>query len=326
MAQVCDVTKIARGRLCAKWSGLIPWCVGLAAVVLLVLSAHVASGAPTQPLDLTPTVFVYVPLALVAPTPVPSPTPYTCPLTSTNVYTSGFAVQYDLDDPVRPAWNHADKNLALRGYTLYTGTLKRELVNYGSDDPTQPPQFATLFTPYRVPTLTEFYRVGSWIWAPSPNPGTRGAPITSPKITALGLATTPGEPLHVPTSGYDIGWGMEVIVIFADEDSLALRYTREDSSGANGYTVHIDGICTDPSLLALYNQLDDPNGPRYQFHYRGYCCYDLPNLAAGQVLGTARSDQIVVAIVDTGTFWDPRSCNEWWQIRPGYSGTCPPHD
>ena len=299
---------------------------GLALCLLLALAPGGARGALAWPLDISPTAFAYVPLVLVGPTPTPVPTPYACPLTSTNIYTAGFAVQYDLDNPVRPAWNHADKNLALRGYTLYTGTLKRELVNYGSDDPTQPPQFATLFQPYRVPTLTNFYRVGSWLWAPSPNPGTRGAPITSPKITALGLATTPGEPLHVPTSDYDIGMGMEVLVLFADEDTIALRYTREDSSGANGYTVHVDNICTDPNLLALYNQHDDPAGPRYVFHYRGYCCYDLPNLPAGKVFGTARGDEVVVAIADTGAFWDPRSCNEWWQIRPGYTGTCPPHD
>ena len=48
---------------------------------------------------------------------------------------------------------------------------------------------------------------------------------------------------------------MEVLVIFADEDSIALRYTREDSSASAGYTVHIDNICTDPNLLALYDRM-----------------------------------------------------------------------
>jgi hypothetical protein len=134
------------------------------------------------------------------------------------------------------------------------------------------------------------------------------------------MQTTPGEGLYVPTSGYDIGGGMEVIVLFADEDTVALKYAREDSAGAPGYTVHVDNICTDPNLLALYNQLDDPNGPRYVV---SNALYDLPNLSDGQPLGTARDTEIVVAIVDTGTFMDTRSCNEWWQIRPGYTGTCP---
>jgi hypothetical protein len=247
-----------------------------------------------------------------------------CPTTSTNQYASGTAYRYDQDDPVRPAYNHADKNLDLRGYTPNTDPgLQRELVDYGSDDPTQPPQLATLFSPYRVPTLGSFYRVYNWIWMTSPAPGFRGGPITDWPVTALGMQTTPREAIHTPASGYDIGGGMEVIVLFADEDTIALKYARQDSAGAPGYTVHLDNICTDPNLLALYDQLDDPNGPRYSSSFF-HIPYDLPTLSAGQPLGTARGTEIVVAIVDTGAFMDTRSCNEWWQIRPGYIGTCPP--
>ena len=249
-----------------------------------------------------------------------------CPETSNRHYAAGWAFQIELDDPVRPAWNHADKNLDLRGYTPYgSGTLQRELVDYGSGDPNQPPQFATLFKPARVPELIGFYQIGQWDWAPSPDPGERGAPISGPKVTALGLKAGRGEPIHVPSSGYDIGGGMEVLVLYADENSVTLRYTRDDSSGPAGYSVFIDRICTDPNLLALYRQLDDPNGPRYNFvpkKDRPYV-YDLPNLPAGQAVGTVRDDEVVVAISDTGRFWDPRSCNEWWQIRPGYTGSCP---
>jgi hypothetical protein len=247
---------------------------------------------------------------------------YTCPTTSTNQYVGGIAFQAESDNPVRPAYNHADKNIALRGYTANTDLdLKRELVGYGAGDPTQPPQLATLFAPYRVPGLREFYRLHNWNWAPSPDPGSRGDPVTFPPVTALGLWTTPGETLHAPTSGYDIGNGMEVIVLFADEDTITLKYTREDTA-ATGYTLHIDNICTDPNLLARYNLLDAPDGPRYSFD-PGHS-YELPVLAAGQPFGTARSWEMVVAIVDTGAFQDTRSCDEWWQIRPGYTGTCPP--
>jgi hypothetical protein len=52
----------------------------------------------------------------------------------------------------------------------------------------------------------------------------------------------------------------------------------------------------------------------------------LPALPAGKPLGVARTSEIVVAVVDTGNYMDPRSCNEWWQIRPGYAGVCPPHE
>ena len=301
---------------------LIILAIGLVVFVFLVCGVSSTSGASTHLFDFTPTAYVYLPSVAMRATP--TSTPYACPITSTIPYTSGIAYQRDTDDPVRPAYDHADKNIELRGYTLNTDpNLKRELVDYGSDDPTQPPQLATLFDAYRVPALSNFYQVHHWNWQPSPALGTRGDPIAIPPVTALGLATTPGEPLHVPVSGYSIGGdpAMEVLVIFADEDTVALRYTRDDSSAPAGYTVHVDNICTDPSLLALYNQLDDPEGPRYVYPNPSY---DLPNLPEGHLFGTARSTEIVVAIADTGTFQDTRSCNEWWQIRPGYAGTCPP--
>jgi hypothetical protein len=117
-----------------------------------------------------------------------------------------------------------------------------------------------------------------------------------------------------------------VLLLYADENSVTLRYTRDDSSGAQGYSVFIDNICTDPELLDLYWQTDAPDGPRYRYVPPGGrpYIYNLPNLPAGKALGTAIRGQVVVAISDTGRFWDPRSCNEWWQIRPGYTGSCPP--
>jgi hypothetical protein len=293
-------------------------------VTLLILMhlAGGASGASPAQQDVTPTAFVYMPVVVRQPTPTP-----VCPVTSGNQYSGGTAYQVELDDPVRPASQHADKNLALRSYSLNTDpTLRRELIDYGVGDPTSPPQLATLFAPYRVPALVSFYRVYNWTWAVSPDPGTRGAPIVSPPVTALGLETVPGEVLRVPTSGYDIGGGMEVLVLFADADTVALRYTRDDTAGWPGYTVHIDNICVDPNLLALYTALDDPDGPRYVYvppASRPYA-YNLPNLPAGYPIGTARQRETVVAIVDTGAFMDPRSCNDWWQIRPGYTGSCPP--
>ncbi|MFO7681320.1 MAG: hypothetical protein R6X34_14825, partial [Chloroflexota bacterium] len=158
-------------------------------------------------------------------------------------------------------------------------------------------------------------------WAPSDEgPGTRGGPITDYPATAVSFSLPPGVPLHAPVSGYDIGGGMEVVVLFADADTVTLHYTREDTA-AVGYTLHIDGICTDPNLLSLYNALDNPNGPRYQYPSPSY---NLPTLPAGKVFGTTGSQNMVVAIVDTGGFMDPRSCNEWWQSRPGYGKLCPP--
>ena len=259
---------------------------------------------------------VYLPLVV-------TPPEFLCPTSSSNQYVGGLVYQYDTDNPVRPADAHADKNIALRGYQPNLNiAIRRGLVDYGSGDPTQPPQLATLFAPYRVPAFAEIHQINHWQWAPSPTPGTRGTPIQDYPATAVALTVSAGEPLHAPLSGYDIGGGMEVIVLFADEDTITLHYTREDSA-ANGYTIHIDQICTDPNLLSLYDSLDSENGPRYQYPNASY---DLPTLATGQILGTAGEQEVMVAIVDTGAFQDPRSCNEWWQIRPNYGGACPPRE
>jgi hypothetical protein len=312
---------VVRSRACG--SLLTALVTGLA---LLLALAAMSGGAAAFDLGLTPTAHAYLPYVArghiaATPTPTPTRTPE-CPTTSTHTYSTGTAYQFDTDNPVRRAWNHADKNLHLRWFSLNTNPgLVRELVNYGNDDPTQPPQFATLFNPSRVPPLINFYRVYDWIWRPSPDPGYRGSPITTWPVTAMGLGTTPGEALRVPASGYDIGGGMEVLVLYADPDTLALRYTREDSSGASGYTVHLQNICTDPNLLALYNQTDADPGPRYIYPNHSY---PLVNMPAGWHIGWTRGYETIVAIVDSGTFMDTRSCNEWWQIRPGYTGSCPP--
>lgn len=241
-----------------------------------------------------------------------------CATTSSNSYSSGVAFQQDSDNPVRPAYNHADKNIALRGYVANTDSGLADLVDNGVGDPTQPPQFATFFSPNQVPPFSTFLKVHQWDWASSPEPGMRGGPINSPAVTALAFDLPTGTPLHVPTSGYDIGSGMEVIIIYADEDTVTLHYTREDSA-AKGYTVHVDQICTDPNLLSLYNSLDQAEGPRYQYPNGSYT---LPQLPAGQTFGTTSGSDMVVAIVDTGAYIDPRSCNNWWQIRPGVDGNC----
>lgn len=282
------------------------------ALSLLVLADTIAQSSAVMQAEVSPR--AYLPIVI-------GPPEFPCATSSTNEYTSGTVFQYDTDNPVRPAYNHADKNIELRGYVANTDpNLQRELVDYDSGDPTQPPQFATLFNPYQVPAFAEFYQVYGWAWDDSPDPGTRTSPITVPPTTAVSFILPPGKTLHTPVSGYDIGDGQEAIVLFADADTITLHYSREDTA-AVGYTLHIDHICTDPNLLALYNTLDYPDSPRYDYPAANY---NLPTLVAGQPFGTTRSQNIVVAIVDTGAFQDPRSCNEWWQSRPGYTGTCPP--
>lgn len=293
-------------------------------IVLLGLSLIVVSAALLWRYGATPVVAKAGALAPQAYLPLMR-IPEACPEESGNQYQPGTAFQFDLDNPVRPAELHADKNITLRGFiqNLSPG-LRYDLVDYGANTGVQPPQLATLFQPARVPTFRSLYQVYNWIWAPSPAIGEQGTPISSPPVTALRLEAIPGDNIYVPASGFDIGAGKEVIVIYADEDTVALRYTREDSSGSPGYTLHIDGFCTDPNLLALYQTLDDPNGPRYDYVPPGNrpYNYDLPALATGETVGSLLDGRVLVAISDTGTFQDPRSCHDWWQIRPGYGNDC----
>jgi hypothetical protein len=211
---------------------------------------------------------------------------------------------------VRPAWNHADKNLDLRGYEQVSQF--EGYINLPVDDPNAP-QLGEVYEPNRLPVITNTYAIHSWNWQPSPQPGTPGPIVTNPPVTVVGFQTTPGEVLQVPDSGYSIGGipPMEVIVLYADADTIAFKYTREDSVAPNGYLIHLDGICTDPNLLALYNALD--TGARYA-PCGGFNCssYNLVNMPAGQVFGTALSNEIMMAVVDSGTFLDIRSCNDWW--------------
>jgi hypothetical protein len=293
----------------AMTRGLVWFVVSLGVCLLLVASAVRVRGASSAPVDFTPSAYVYLPL-------VESPE---CPASSSNEYTSGVAYQWDIDDPVRPAWNHADKNLALRSYTVTT-PVYYGMVWYNYGQPHAPPQFSTMFSPDRIPSFVGYYKVHWWNWAPSPDPGTRGIPDPNFAVTALGFGTTRGEQMLVPESGFDLGGGMEAMVIFADEDSITLRYTRGDSACCAGFTLHVDNICTDPNLLALYNSLDAPGGPRYQYPNSQY---SLPNLPAGKPFGTARDTEVVVAIADAGCFLDPRSCQDFWQ---DYTGPCPHHE
>ncbi|HRF46140.1 MAG TPA: hypothetical protein PLC98_00840 [Anaerolineales bacterium] len=240
-------------------------------------------------------------------------------------YHQGVAIQWDTDNPVRAAGSHADKNLGLRGlvdvtdnnlgYSYYKG-----LLNYGQDD-NKAPQLPYLFNPARGASGLRYYRTRDWNWAASPATGSAGGVIQRVQypITGLGLATTPGELIYAPRTLTDnpIASGYHMLVMYADESNITLKYTAEDSA-STGYTLHIRGIQVDSNLLALYRSLD--GGNRYVYTGRGARTYNLPYISAGQPIGFAQGSSIQVAIADTGTFLDPRSCMEFWV---GYTGNCP---
>ncbi len=192
----------------------------------------------------------------------------------------------------RPAEAHADLNLALRGYLLTTGYLG--LVNYnGAADPGAP-QLAGLFTDRRAPQFAGLYQVGEWDWACN----CRAGLISDPPVTLIELAATTGEMVRLPDSGYSIGSGYEALVLYAAPDRLTLKYTRVDNV-VQGYTLHLEGLCVAPELLAAYRGWNAAGRTH------------LPALRSGQSVGRAAA-RLGVAIRDNGAFLDPRSRKDWW--------------
>jgi hypothetical protein len=194
----------------------------------------------------------------------------------------------------RPAEEHADLNLALRGYEL-TGAYKG-LVDYsGAGDPGAP-QLIGLFADKRAPTFNSVYQVYHWDW----NCNCRGALITNPEVTLAKLDVASDETIHVPDSGYTLGSSYEVLVLYASTRRITLKYTPDDNV-VSGYTLHVENVCVEPSLLALYQAWNNAGRGR------------LPALRPGQAFGRALDNPIGIAIRDNGAFMDPRSRKDWWQ-------------
>jgi hypothetical protein len=194
----------------------------------------------------------------------------------------------------RSAEQHPDINLAVRGYEVTDAYLG--LVDYGWDGDPNAPQLTTLFADRRVPDFTSLYQVYDWDWSCN----CRGDLLTAYDVTLAGIGATSGEVLHLPDSGYNIGDGYEALVLYATEERITLKYTREDHV-VFGYTLHMENVCVEPSLLALYRAWNNTGRTEY------------PALRGGQPLGRALGGEVGVAVRDAGTFMDPRSRRDWWQ-------------
>ena len=225
---------------------------------------------------------------------------FTCPLAAGAVFDAINPYPPPSD---RPAALHADLNLALRGYAPY-GTFLG-MIDYDGDTDGHPPQLANLFAPARIPGFAAAFRVHDWDWACG-DMGCRGPLLSSPEVTMLSLVTERGEPISSPDRAQYIEGPYITLVLYAEEQRITLKYTMEDNV-ISGYTVHLEQVCVDPNLLALYRQTDHDGR------------VVLPALRRGQPLGVASGDQIRVAVRDCGAIMDPRSRKDWWMSLP-YNG------
>ena len=187
-----------------------------------------------------------------------------------------------------------DYNLSQRGYEPIGGSLS--LIGFDHDIDPSAPQLATLIEGNPVPEVSSLYQVYDW----GGGLYQKQADAPSDFASLVGFSTQTGQGVLVPSSGYDIGGGYEATVLFADSDSITLKYGTEDSV-VTGYTLHLENFRVDPRLVSFYNQLNQEGREQ------------LPVLTAGAKIGEAISTEVLVAIRDTGSFMDPRWINDWWQ-------------
>jgi hypothetical protein len=219
-----------------------------------------------------------------------------CPATSANLYETTPILSNPRNATSPPIFD-PDLNLLVRGYKPTLGVLDLVAINEPADD--DAPQLAHLFRPVRVPAFRALYQIHDWNWACCPG-GKVGEPIAEPEVTLVEMATTSGEPLYVPRRHASISRDYVAMVLYAEKFRITFTYTLDDSP-ARGYVVHIENLCVDPNLLALYAAL----------HAAGRD--HLPALRRGDSIGIAHSPSILVAVRDTGSFMDPRSGKDWWQ-------------
>jgi hypothetical protein len=202
------------------------------------------------------------------------------------------AITIEGEPEPRPAAEHPDLNLAIRGYVAVDAA--RGLVDYGGPTDPAAPQLVGLLG--RAPIVRGTFQVYDWDWERM----ARGAPISRYPVTLVTLAADRNAIVRLAEAGSTIGDGYQALVLYADAERITLKYTREDSV-RHGYTVHLEGVRVAPGLLTLYRQANAAGRMR------------LPALRAGQALGWAAGDAVGVAIRDCGSFLDPRSRKDWWR-------------
>ncbi len=291
-------------------SVLIEAAVLCALLVALVVQEARADAAMPATLVVPPTTLYLPQIMAGSPITAPITAPITppvdasaCPSTSTASYdvvpVYGACAEH-------PAAIHADLNLSVRGFVTATATLS--LIEMNGPTDWDPPRLGSLLVNRPQPEFAAAYAVNGWDWGcvdapemPWAGHGCRAVPLVDPPVTLLAMTAAQGEALLTPYRRAEIYPARVVaLVLYADEARVTLGYTREDSA-AVGYVVHLEGVCVDANLLALYRSLDAA-GRR-----------SLPGLHSLEQLGSASGSAVKVAVRDTGSFMDPRSRKDWWQ-------------
>lgn len=212
------------------------------------------------------------------------------PTISSNNYQS-LAVLSSTTD--RPAENHPDINIHVRGYEKIDGIY--DLIDVPGPTDEKAPQLNTLFRGITAPKITGLYQAYDWNWKTD----SRSDLLSNEAATLVGFTVSNGNGVQLPISQYDIEAGYQALVLYATNQDLTLKYGREDHV-VNGYVIYLEGLYVDPNLLSLYNRLNSEGRS------------SLPAVKGGEILGTSSGKEIKVAIRDTGSFMDPRVRKDWW--------------
>jgi hypothetical protein len=205
------------------------------------------------------------------------------------------------------AENNPEFNLKIRTYDgLSTGNLGLVSYNHPGDPQTTPPQLCTLLEGTQHPDVSSLNQIHEYNWAnntPSSSYVTIAEKRNDPSFDYASLVgfspAMSGQNVLVPNSGYDIGGGKQVMVLYASPNQITLRYAVQDDLSSAGYGIHILGINVNQDLLNQYNSANSQGRS------------SLPALEGGEIIGTANGE-VLVSVRDSGDFLDPRWENDWW--------------
>lgn len=113
------------------------------------------------------------------------------------------------------------------------------------------------------------------------------------EVSAFGFATTTGESIYLPKSGYNLDGNHPSVqgkVISVDKVAGQIVVAYHEDTIGDGYNFYVNGIDI-PDNLNVGTYIDVENQP----------------------LGTARGKEILTSIRDRHTFFDNRFIHHWWR-------------